>query len=203
MNHSIKSPHNNDLNVVVYCASSDAIDSLYVNVATHLGMLLAKNDITCINGGRNMGLMGAVNNAVILNSGRVKGVIPKFMVDSGWCHKNLTELIVTKTMHERKQTMANLADAVIALPGGVGTLEELLEIITWKQLGLYTNPIVILNINSFYDPLLEMLGKMVEQKFLHSRYRDLWKVVNTPEEAVNEIYKQTPLFSHLLKFDKA
>lgn len=191
-----------DFGVVVYSASSAAIDQIYVDAAVRLGELLAKNNITCINGGGNLGLMGAVINSVLLHGGKVKGVIPKFMVDSGWGHPKLTEQIVTSTMHERKQKMADLSNAVIALPGGVGTLEELLEIITWKQLGLYKHPIVILNTNNYYDALLSMFDNMIEQNFMHKRYRDMWKVVNTPEEAIAEISKETMTFSHLTKFEE-
>lgn len=191
-----------DFGVVVYSASSAAIDQIYVDAAVRLGELLAKNNITCINGGGNLGLMGAVINSVLLHGGKVKGVIPKFMVDSGWGHPKLTEQIVTSTMHERKQKMADLSNAVIALPGGVGTLEELLEIITWKQLGLYKHPIVILNTNNYYDALLSMFDNMIEQNFMHKRYRDMWQVVNTPEEAITEINKETMTFSHLTKFEE-
>ena len=191
-----------DFGVVVYSASSAAIDQIYVDAAVRLGELLAKNNITCINGGGNLGLMGAVINSVLLHGGKVKGVIPKFMVDSGWGHPKLTEQIVTSTMHERKQKMADLSNAVIALPGGVGTLEELLEIITWKQLGLYKHPIVILNTNNYYEALLSMFDNMIEQNFMHKRYRDMWQVVNTPEEAITEINKETMTFSHLTKFEE-
>ena len=192
-----------DFSAVVYSASSDAIDKIYVDAATRLGELLAKNNVTCINGGGNLGLMGAVIDSVLLNEGKVKGVIPKFMVDSGWCHQKLTEQIVTNTMHERKQKMAELSNAAIALPGGVGTLEELLEIITWKQLGLYKHPIIILNTNNYYSSLLEMFDNMIEQNFMHKRYRDMWQVVNTPEEAIEELSKETLSFSHMIKFEKA
>lgn len=193
----------NDFGVVVYSASSDAIDTIYVDAATRLGELLAKSNITCINGGGNLGLMGAVIDSVLSHGGKVMGVIPKFMVDSGWSHKRLTEQIVTKTMHERKQKMAELSSAAIALPGGVGTLEELLEIITWKQLGLYKHPIIILNTNNYFSALLEMFDNMIEQNFMHKRYQDMWRVVNTPEEAMAELSKETPWFSHLTKFEKA
>ena len=192
-----------DFSAVVYSASSDAIDKIYVDAATRLGELLAKNNVTCINGGGNLGLMGAVIDSVLLNEGKVKGVIPKFMVDSGWCHQKLTEQIVTNTMHERKQKMAELSNAAIALPGGVGTLEELLEIITWKQLGLYKHPIIILNTNNYYSSLLEMFDNMIEQNFMHKRYRHMWQVVNTPEEAIEELSKETLSFSHMIKFEKA
>ena len=203
MNNSTNSSFaTNDFGVVVYSASSAAIDQIYIDAAARLGELLAKNSITCINGGGNLGLMGAVIDSVLQHNGKVKGVIPKFMVDSGWGHPNLTEQIVTASMHERKQKMADLSKAVIALPGGVGTLEELLEIITWKQLGLYSHPIVILNTNNYYSSLLAMFDNMIEQNFMHERYRDMWIVVNTPEEAIAEISKESMTFSHLLKFEE-
>lgn len=193
-----------DFGVVVYSASSAAIDQVYIDAATRLGELLAKDNITCISGGGNLGLMGAVIDSVVEHNGKVKGVIPQFMVDSGWGHPNLSQRIVTASMHERKQKMADLSSAVIALPGGVGTLEELLEIITWKQLGLYNHPIVILNTNNYFSPLLAMFDHMIEQNFMHKRYRNMWQVVSTPEEAINEIRKDSVTFSHLTKFeDKA
>lgn len=192
-----------NFSVAIYCASSSEIDAVYVDAATRLGKLLARNKITCINGGGNLGLMGAIIDSVLLHGGKIKGVIPQFMVDSGWCHQELTEQIITSTMHERKHKMAELSDAVIAMPGGVGTLEELLEIITWKQLGLYRNPIIILNINNYYQSLLEMFDTMIEENFLHQRYRDLWRVVNTPEEAIAALHEQTREFSHITKFEKA
>lgn len=201
-NNTNSSNGTNGFGVAVYSASSAAIDQVYVDAAARLGELLAKNSITCINGGGNLGLMGAVINSVLQHGGKVKGVIPKFMVDSGWGHPHLTEQIVTGSMHERKQKMADLSNAIIALPGGVGTLEELLEIITWKQLGLYNHPIVILNTNNYYSALLAMFDNMIEQNFMHVRYRSMWRVVDTPEEAIAEISKATSTFSHLMKFEE-
>ena len=116
-------------NVCVYCASSTKIDSSYFECAARLGSLLAGRHIRLINGAGSMGLMAACSDAVLAEGGQVTGVIPRFMVEQGWCHKGLTSIIETETMHERKTTMANLSDGIIALPGGVGTLEELLEII--------------------------------------------------------------------------
>ena len=118
------------------------------------------------------------------------GVIPHFMVEQNWCHKGLTELVEVGNMHERKQRMADLSDAVIALPGGCGTLEELLEVITWKQLGLYLNPVVILNINGYFDPLLEMFRKAVDEHFMRPQHAGLWAVASTPAEAVELIYTE-------------
>jgi uncharacterized protein (TIGR00730 family) len=179
--------------VCVYSASSTKIDPVYFQAAEELGRLLAEHHIRLINGAGSIGLMCSVADAVLKNGGEVTGVIPHFMVEQNWHHTGLTELIEVESMHERKQKMANLSDGIIALPGGCGTLEELLEIITWKQLGLYLNPIIILNVNEFFDPLLEMLEKAIEENFMRQQHGDIWKVARTPEEAVKLLY-ETPVW---------
>lgn len=171
-------------NVCVYSASSTQIATEYVETARELGRLLAGQGINIINGAGCIGLMAAVSDAALAAGGTVTGVIPRFMVEEGWHHTGLTRLVETDTMHERKRTMADLSDGVIALPGGCGTLEELLEIITWKQLGLYLNPIVILNVNGFYDPLLAMLQKAVDEHFMRPEHAAIWGVASTPAEAL-------------------
>jgi uncharacterized protein (TIGR00730 family) len=110
------------------------------------------------------------------------------MVEQGWNHTGLTQLVETETMHERKQLMAEMSDGVIALPGGCGTMEELLEIITWKQLGLYLKPIVILNVNGFYNPLLEMLQQAIDENFMRREHGSIWQVATTAEEAIELLY---------------
>ena len=179
--------------VCVYSASSTKISSVYFEAAEKLGSLLAKQHIRLTNGAGSIGLMRSVADAVLENGGEVTGVIPHFMVEQNWHHTGLTELIEVTSMHERKQKMANLSDGIIALPGGCGTLEELLEIITWKQLGLYLNPIIILNVNGFFDPLLEMLERAIEENFMRRQHGDIWKVARTPEEAV-ELLQTTPVW---------
>ena len=179
--------------VCVYSASSTKINPVYFKAAEELGSLLAEHHIRLINGAGSIGLMRAVADAVLKNGGEVTGVIPRFMVEQNWHHTGLTELIEVESMHERKQKMANLSDGIVALPGGCGTLEELLEIITWKQLGLYLNPIVILNVNGFFDPLLEMLGKAIDENFMRQQHGDIWKVAQTPEEALRLLY-ETPVW---------
>ena len=158
-----------------------------------MGLHPTDHHIRLINGAGSIGLMRSVADAVLANGGEVTGVIPHFMVEQNWHHTGLTELVEVESMHERKQKMADLSDAVIALPGGCGTLEELLEIITWKQLGLYLNPIVILNVNGFFDPLLEMLEKAIDENFMRRQHGDIWKVTQTPEEAVELLYS-TPVW---------
>lgn len=179
--------------VCVYSASSTKIDPVYFDAAHDLGTLLGRQHIRLINGAGNMGLMSAVSDAVLAAGGEVTGVIPRFMVEQKWHHTGLTKLVEVGNMHERKKLMADLSDAVIALPGGCGTLEELLEIITWKQLGLYLNPIVILNIKGYFDSLLAMLQRAVEENFMRAQHGAIWHVAETAQEAV-ELVHTIPLW---------
>ena len=179
--------------VCVYSASSTKIADYYFRAARELGELLAHHGIRLVNGAGKLGLMSACADACLEAGGQVTGVIPHFMVEQGWQHPGLTELIETEDMHTRKQTMARLSDGVIALPGGCGTLEELLEIITWKQLGLYLNPIVVLNTEGFYNPLLKMLEHAAEEHFMRPAHLGIWKVASSPAEALDLLYS-TPLW---------
>ncbi len=175
-------------NVCVYSASSTQIAPVYFQVAEELGRLLAEKHINLINGAGYRGLMGATSNAALAAGGTVTGIIPRFMVEQGWHHQGLTRLVETETIHERKQLMAELSDGVIALPGGCGTLEELLEIITWKQLGLYLKPIVILNVDGYYNPLIEMLQNAISGNFMRKEHEAIWQVATTAQEAVECLY---------------
>ena len=175
-------------NVCVYSASSTKIAPAYFATAEELGRLLAIRGINLINGAGSIGLMAATSNAALAAGGTVTGVIPRFMVEQGWNHTGLTRLVETETMHERKQLMAEMSDGVIALPGGCGTMEELLEIITWKQLGLYLKPIVILNVKGFYNPLLEMLQQAIDENFMRREHGSIWQVATTAEEAIELLY---------------
>ena len=179
--------------VCVYSASSTKIDPVHFDTAYELGTLLGQQHIRLINGAGNMGLMSAVSDAALAAGGEVTGVIPRFMVEQGWHHTGLTRLVEVESMHERKKMMADLSDAVIALPGGCGTLEELLEIITWKQLGLYLNPVVILNVKGYFDPLLAMLQRAVEENFMRTQHGSIWHVAKTVREAV-ELVHTVPLW---------
>ena len=181
-------------NVCVYSASSTKIAPVYFAVAEELGHLLASRGINLINGAGSIGLMATTSNAALASGGTVTGVIPRFMIEQGWHHTGLTQLVETETMHERKHLMAEMSDGIIALPGGCGTLEELLEIITWKQLGLYLKPIVVLNIDGYFNPLLEMLQKAIDENFMRPEHGNIWVVANTPEEAVQLLY-DTPMWS--------
>ncbi len=191
-----------NLVVVVYCASSSEIDKIYFEEAERLGELIAENNITCITGAGKQGLMGKLNDTILNYGGIVKGIIPEFMVDAGWCHDNLSETIITKTIHERKEKMAHLSDAAIALPGGIGTLEELAEIITWTQLGLFKNPIILLNTNNYYEPLLKFFNNMIGQKFMNSAYSKLLQVASSPEEVIDMLRNNSDWNPSFTKYHK-
>jgi uncharacterized protein (TIGR00730 family) len=181
------------MKIAVYCASSTKIHPDFFEAASQLGRELGRRDLELVNGAGRMGLMAATSDACLAAGGRVTGVIPTFMVEQGWHHTGLTHLIETKDMHQRKQIIANISDGCIALPGGCGTLEELMEVITWKQLGLYLKPIVILNTRNYYDPLLEQLQRGIDEHFMGARHAEIWRVATTPEEAI-DLVLSTPLW---------
>jgi uncharacterized protein (TIGR00730 family) len=152
--------------VTVFCGSSAGSDEIYVREAALLGKTLAEKKIRLIYGGAKVGLMGSVADAALDAGGVVVGVLPRFLRSKEIAHEGLTELILVESMHERKTTMHQLSEGVIALPGGFGTLEELFEMLTWAQLGLHKNPIGLLNVNGYYDPLNNLVQGMVDRGFL-------------------------------------
>lgn len=152
--------------ITVFCGSSFGTEEIYKEQATLLGETLAEQNIELVYGGANVGLMGAVADGVLSKGGKAIGVLPDFLRSKEIAHQGLTELILVESMHERKTKMNDLCDGVIALPGGFGTLEELFEMITWAQLGLHKKPIAILNINGFYDSLIQLTEVMVEKGLL-------------------------------------
>ena len=185
----------NDINsICVYSASSPQVNDYYIESAKKLGLLFSEYQIELIYGAGKVGLMGAMADAVLEKGGKVTGVIPSFMIQQNWHHTRLTKLVEVDSMHERKQKMAALSDGIVALPGGCGTLEELLEIITWKQLGLYTKPIVIVNANGFYDPLLEMLDKAIDEKFMRPDHKHLWSVAEQVNQVI-DLLRNTPVWN--------
>jgi len=173
--------------ICVYCASSSQVKPSYFDATNRLGKILAKEKLSIVYGGGSMGLMGELANSTLAAGGKITGVIPRFMCDVEWNHTRLTELILVDTMHERKEKMAMMADAVVALPGGCGTLEELLEVITWKRLGIFTKPIVIVNLEGYFDALVTMLNRAVDEHFMRDEHRRMWEVVVTPEEVLGAI----------------
>lgn len=188
--------------IAVYGASSPIIPRVYKDAAKELGTLLAENHVRLINGAGKEGVMGACSDACLASGGKVIGIIPRFMVENGWCRTGLTELIVTEDMHHRKQKMIEMSDAAIALPGGCGTLEELSELITWKQLGLCNKPLIILNTNGFYDDLLRFFEKAVEESFMRKEHLNLWEVATTPQEAFQKVFTAPVWNSSISKFKK-
>jgi len=176
-------------NILIYCGSSVGQNEVYKNTATEVGKTLAHLGLTLIYGGGSVGLMGKVADAILANGGEAIGVIPAFMEPWEVQHKGLTECIVTESMHARKQLMAVKSDAVIALPGGWGTMDELFEILTWRQLGLHKMPIGILNTNGFYDDLLIMLKKMVTEGFVKEANLDMLIVDNDIESLLEKLRK--------------
>ncbi|MFC5410915.1 TIGR00730 family Rossman fold protein [Larkinella bovis] len=173
--------------IVVYCGSSPGTNPLYKEVARELGEKFVENEIRLIYGGGNIGLMGAVADAVLSNGGQATGVIPNFLAALEVAHQTLTELHFVETMHERKFKMVQLANGVIALPGGYGTFDELFEILTWRQLGLYDGPVGLLNINGFYDLILQQLDRMVDDGFLKAEGRELLMVAETADELLDKM----------------
>jgi uncharacterized protein (TIGR00730 family) len=180
--------------VCVYCASSEKSAEVYLNAARRLGEILAENSITTVYGGGAMGSMGRLAEGALSKRGRVVGVIPRFMQEWEWDHKGLSELQVVENMRERKHIMLTDSDAAIALPGGSGTLEELMEAISLKRLGIYLNPIVVVNTERFYDPLLELLRRSIAERFMDERHAAMWQVADGPEEVLPAI-DEAPLWS--------
>ena len=166
--------------ICVYCASSQRCDEEYREVARRLGRVLAERGHSIIYGGGAVGSMGALADGAVAAGGKVVGIMPKFMMELEWAHRDLTELRVVEDMRTRKHEMLTRASAVVALPGGTGTLEELFEAITLKRLGLYLGPIVIVNTRGYYDALLAQLRAAVDERFLDGRHAAMWTVVDRP-----------------------
>src|SRR5215467_6735163 len=168
--------------VCVYCASSRSSHADYRAAAHRLGEVLAAAGLGIVYGGGAVGSMGALADGALARGGRVSGILPRFMADLEWGHKGLTDLQLVEDLRTRKHMMLTLSQAAIALPGGSGTLEELLEAITLKRLGLYRNPILLVNTRGFFTPMLEVLERAVDERFMDPRHRLMWQVVGTPEE---------------------
>lgn len=175
------------MRICIYCASSAKIDEIYFEATERLAKILVNSKVQVIYGGGGHGLMGKLADTVLAQGGQIKGIMPQFMNEVEWAHKKVTDFEFTNTMHERKAKFLENIDALIALPGGTGTLEELLEAITLKRLGQFTKPIIILNTNGYYDPLILMLERCVEEKFLRPIHAEMWTFVHQPEEVMSAI----------------
>jgi uncharacterized protein (TIGR00730 family) len=170
------------MNICVFCGSATGENPVYADAARELGRLLATNSHSLVYGGGNIGLMGILADSVIQHQGEVIGIIPDFLAKREVAHNGISKLEVVSSMHVRKKRMADLSHAFIAMPGGWGTLDELAEILTWRQLGIAHQPVGLLNVNNFFDPLLEQMRLMVEDKFLKAENLDLLFVEATPEK---------------------
>src|SRR2546427_8481416 len=178
--------------VCVYCASSRQSDAAYFEAAGSVGRSLAECGVTIVYGGGAVGSRGAVADAALAEGGKVIGVLPRFMYDLEWGHPRLTELRLVGDLHERKRLMIEEVDAIVALPGGSGTLEELMEAITWKRLGLHGHPIVLVNVRGFFDPLIALLERCIAERFMDQRHRAMWTVVGSADGVVEGIPKAPP-----------
>jgi len=176
--------------IAVFCGSSAGANPVYSEVTKQLGEVLVAQDITLVYGAGNVGLMGIVADAVLNKGGKVIGTIPKFLEDKEVAHYGITELIVTDTMHQRKEKMAEVAEGILVLPGGIGTLDEFFEIFTWQQLGLHSKPIGLLNINGYYNYLLQHMDHMVQEEFLKPYHRDRILVAEDPADLIAKMKAQ-------------
>jgi uncharacterized protein (TIGR00730 family) len=175
------------MNICVFCGSAKGDNPVYADAARNLGELFAKSRHTLVYGGGNVGLMGILADSVLDNNGEVIGVIPDFLIQREVGHRGISRLEVVESMHLRKKRMADLSDAFIALPGGWGTLDELAEILTWRQLGLVRQPVALLNVNKFFDPLLGQMRTMVKEGFLRPENMEILLIEESPSAILDRL----------------
>ena len=171
--------------ICVFCGSRDGIDADFQQITRQLSTLFVEHNITLIYGAGAIGLMGILADEVIRAGGRATGIIPQHLCKQEIIHRNLTEVFVTETMLERKQLMMEKADGFIALPGGLGTLDEILEVATWKQLGQLDKPLCLVNTNGFYDQFIDLIDHLIKSEFLDQRHSALFTIVDTPQQAIS------------------
>jgi uncharacterized protein (TIGR00730 family) len=177
----------------VLCGSREGIDPVYREAAVRLGRLIARHDVRLVYGGGSIGLMGIVADAVLSAGGEVVGVIPDFLIRSEVGHRDLTDLVITGSMHDRKRRMFEMADAFVVLPGGLGTLDETFELITWRQLRLHDSPIIVLDVAGYWAPLLALIDGAIAAGFADPATTELFSVVRTPEEVLQTLACVTPV----------
>lgn len=172
--------------ICVYCGSSDGASPAYLRAAENMGRMMAAREIELVYGGANIGVMGRLADTVLENGGRVTGIIPKAL-HNRVAHHGLSEIRIVESMHERKAMMIDISDAMIALPGGLGTFEEILEAITWQQLKIHTKPCGLLNVNEYYNSLLEFLDNAAKEHFVKPEHRATLLVAKNPEELLKKL----------------
>lgn len=170
--------------VAIFCASSHQIDDLYIQHAKKLATLLVENKYHILYGGGGKGLMGTIANEVLRSKGNITGIIPHFMVELEWQHPFVDDMVLVESMAERKKLLTTDIEGVIVLPGGIGTFEEALEVLSMKKLGAFFAPIIFLNTKNYYDPLLELLQKASDEKFMRKVHQELWDVAKMPEDVI-------------------
>jgi uncharacterized protein (TIGR00730 family) len=186
--------------VCVYCASSPRVDAAYFEATDALAAALVQADVKVVFGGGATGLMGRLADRVLALGGHITGIMPNFMKEVEWAHKGVQHFHFVGDMHERKKRFLDGTDALIALPGGCGTLEELLEAITLKRLGLFTKPIIIINTRGYYDPLLAMLERSVTEGFMNPQHRAIWSVLDDPAAIIAAIEAAPPWSKEAIRF---
>ena len=186
--------------VCVYAASSRQGDQAYTETARRLGRNLAERDITIVYGGGAVGSMGALADGALQAGGSVVGVLPQFMHELEWGHTALTQLHIVDDLHQRKRLMLRGVDAVVALPGGSGTIEELMEALTWKRLGLYLNPIILVNVRDYFQPLIDQLERAILERFMDQRHRAMWSLVEAADQVLPAIEDAPSWTADALRF---
>ncbi len=187
-------------NVTVYCASSPGIPLHYFEAAEKMTELLVSEGYGLLYGGGATGLMGCVADTALRMNGRIKGIIPHFMIEVEWEHKGVKDMVHVHTMHQRKALLITNTSAVVVLPGGTGTLEELYEVVSLKKLGQFPHPIVLFNTNGYFDPIIEMAQKMADENFMRPEHLAIWDVANTPEGVLAAIHNHIPWGPEVIEF---
>ncbi|SFE93386.1 TIGR00730 family Rossman fold protein [Thermophagus xiamenensis] len=178
-------------NIAVFCASSPQVPKKYFDASRKATEVLVKSGYGIIYGGGGQGLMGAVANEALKHNGTITGIIPRFMVEVEWQHKDVKDMILVETMHQRKELMVQKSSGILVLPGGIGTMEELFEVLSLKKLGKYSYPAIILNTDGFYDGLLTLFQKMTQEKFMRPIHNQMWTIVDEPTDIIKALQSAT------------
>ncbi|MGQ1889430.1 TIGR00730 family Rossman fold protein [Thermophagus sp. OGC60D27] len=191
---------NQKKNIAVFCASSPLVPRKYFDAATKASSALINAGYGIIYGGGSNGLMGAVADEALKHNAPVTGVIPRFMVEVEWQHKKVDDMVLVDTMHQRKELMVKNSSGILALPGGIGTLEELFEVLSLKKLGQYPHPVIILNTDGYFDGLTQLFHKMTDESFMRPIHQEMWSMVQSPDEIVPALKNSKPWGKDAISF---